>query len=473
MLKTDDDSLSNLSKLSGDEFLAGEYDSFFDVEARNSDKRRIDIVEHHNAKKNSDEDESDGAIEDEINMIQQKKEEVYEMIKKLGAYTKMATDTLAELTVIQPGIGSGSHHLLKTTATTDVAVKNERKEAPLPASVGVHHKDRNAARREKDRKRKAEQDLEMEKRREQEEARLKRMDEIKNSVRMIEKKRTKEQNEKVKIKRHKTGANGAISSVQVQLDGGAMTWMSVESYPMNDSLWKSAYNLYCQNRKKKRSSSPNLTKNDVDGNSKKKVKKGRLALPIGNPWINVNKDGEDGKEESSDVESEKKESSDVESETEPATCNAHELDKKGLVYMILKWKDNGSTSRAKVKQIMAKPMEKMAFEKTWFEYCDKKGYDNNLFRNEGVSVVKLVKGHEWDEKSGRPVAHVEWLHGESTKVVVFDTIMKKTDGNGMKAAWVKYCQSIDNVSKGFVEGDVDKKHKQETKTTKKKRKYFG
>ena len=100
------------------------------------------------------------------------------------------------------------------------------------------------------------------------------------------------------------------------------------------------------------------------------------------------------------------------------------------------------------------------------EYCQKEGYTDEMFCKKGISVVKLVTGHEYSI-CGRPVAVVEWNHGEKGQLVVHTAMEKMTDVNRMKAAWTDYCTSINNQDEAFWKGHVDKNHK--TVPSKKKR----
>ena len=79
--------------------------------------------------------------------------------------------------------------------------------------------------------------------------------------------------------------------------------------------------------------------------------------------------------------------------------------------MELRWKDDGSMSRATVKSVMGRDYERKTLSGTWLQYCDQIGKMGDMFRCQGVSTVKYLKGHEFNT-CGRPVVEIEWDHGE-------------------------------------------------------------
>jgi hypothetical protein len=156
-----------------------------------------------------------------------------------------------------------------------------------------------------------------------------------------------------------------------------------------------------------------------------------------------------------------------EEEAEPADCYGHALDDRGVVYMELRWKDDGSMSRATVKSVMGRDYERRTLSGTWLQYCDQIGKTGEMFRIHGVSTIASIKGHEFND-CGRPVVEIEWDHGETSKVMVKDAFERKGDANGFQVAWAAYCDSLGVAADdGMRKGHVDKDRK---KVNKKKRK---
>jgi hypothetical protein len=157
-----------------------------------------------------------------------------------------------------------------------------------------------------------------------------------------------------------------------------------------------------------------------------------------------------------------------------AVCYGHRLDKKGMVHMELRWKDTGDESLGKVGKVMGSNQERRELGATWIAYCDRSGYRDDLFRMKGMARVELVKSHEWDD-DGRPVAEVQWKHGEVGRVVVVDTLEKRSDNNRFRGAWLAYCESIGAKDEGFQKGYVDKERRKrninQSKKVSKKRRY--
>ena len=154
---------------------------------------------------------------------------------------------------------------------------------------------------------------------------------------------------------------------------------------------------------------------------------------------------------------------------EEADCCGHVLDDKGVVFMELKWKDNGFLSRAEVRKVMKNKREKKHYGHTWLKYCDENNLSNDKFRIQGQAILKRIKEHDWAD-CGRPRVTIEWEHGEETKPMVKDVSDVKGDGNGFGEAWTLYCNSIEIADDGFRKGHVDKSKKT---LSKKKRKRIG
>ena len=90
-----------------------------------------------------------------------------------------------------------------------------------------------------------------------------------------------------------------------------------------------------------------------------------------------------------------------------------------------------------------------------------------MFRCQGVSTVKYLKGHEFNT-CGRPVVEIEWDHGDTTKVMVKDAFERKGDANGFLAAWTNYCDSLGvapdaSMRKGHIEKSYRKVNKKKRK----------
>ena len=146
--------------------------------------------------------------------------------------------------------------------------------------------------------------------------------------------------------------------------------------------------------------------------------------------------------------------------TEAAECEGHVLDEKGRVYMTIKWNGGkGGYNETAILTMMNTPHDKKILEGHWLEYCNQRGYTDDLFRKKGVSVVKLVLEHEWSPE-GRPVAVVEYNHGENGRLVVYKALEKNNDRNGLMAAWTAYCNKIGVVDDAFLKGHVNKDHKE-------------
>jgi hypothetical protein len=157
-----------------------------------------------------------------------------------------------------------------------------------------------------------------------------------------------------------------------------------------------------------------------------------------------------------------------------AWCIGHQINSKGHVHMVLKWSDDPEDSLARVSKVMGVENERKAYGKTWLSYCDGKGFHDELFRTMGNAQVVNVLGHEWDD-DGRPMAEVEWKHGEVDKIVVAAALEKNSDHNKMRACWAEYCGRIGNMDAGFGHGHVDKSKRKKPitqgKTNKKKHHY--
>jgi hypothetical protein len=156
-------------------------------------------------------------------------------------------------------------------------------------------------------------------------------------------------------------------------------------------------------------------------------------------------------------------------EIDEAECIGHALNKKGRVFMTLKWLDGKEKdSIHEVKGVMGSSMETHKFGKTWLDYCEKKKIDNQLFIMKGVSVVKSIIGHVWSE-GGRPVVEVEWEHGERSKENVMDVLEVSKDQNGFNLAWNAYCDTLGELDSGFRKGLVVRSRKVAPPASKKRR----
>jgi hypothetical protein len=123
------------------------------------------------------------------------------------------------------------------------------------------------------------------------------------------------------------------------------------------------------------------------------------------------------------------------------------------------WKEDGIKSRGDVGKIMCSALEKKKLGHTWLEYCDKLGIKDELFRMKGKAVVKSITGHDWAE-CGHPKVNIEWLHGDTSQVLVKDCVQSKGDANGFLAVWTNYCDMIwEEAGEGFCKGHVNKAHK--------------
>jgi len=196
-----------------------------------------------------------------------------------------------------------------------------------------------------------------------------------------------------------------------------------------------------------------------------------LPMDWGNPDHAENKDGPKDDVGVVPSESAGSEEKTEEKEEVEAVCIGHHVDKKSLVHMVLRWADDPEDSLGKVAKIMDMAGERKAFGKTWFDYCDGKGIQDEVFRINGIARVVSVLGHEWDDQ-GRPVAEVQWKHGEVGKLVVATAIVKGCDSNKMKCTWEDYCVRIGATDEGFRGGHVDKeKRKNKSRKGAKDRRY--
>jgi hypothetical protein len=121
----------------------------------------------------------------------------------------------------------------------------------------------------------------------------------------------------------------------------------------------------------------------------------------------------------------------------------------------LRWKDDGTVSRALVRGVMKVQLEREMVGPTWLQYCDHLGFHDKAFREDGMTTVKTIKGHEWGN-CGRPMVDIEWACGDLAKLLVKDVMEKKGDANGFMAAWVAYCDGIGMTDEAFRKGYVDR-----------------
>jgi hypothetical protein len=147
-----------------------------------------------------------------------------------------------------------------------------------------------------------------------------------------------------------------------------------------------------------------------------------------------------------------------EEEEAEAVCLRHVIDNRAHVHMELKWKGENKPSCGRVDQVMGKVGERLVLGPTWLAYCHAKGYKDELFRMKGLARVDSVIGHGWDD-NGRPVAQVQWVHGEVGNIVVATALEKKTDTNRMRQGWMAYCDKIDEKEEGFRLGHVNKEQR--------------
>jgi hypothetical protein len=123
--------------------------------------------------------------------------------------------------------------------------------------------------------------------------------------------------------------------------------------------------------------------------------------------------------------------------------------------MVLRWSDDPDDSVAEVGLTMRIEKERKVFGRPWLAYCDRMGFKDDLFRIVGIERVETIINHEWNE-AGKPVAEVEWKHGDVTKMVVLSLMESKTDLNKMKEKWEQYCDRIGCDDVGFRRGHVDR-----------------
>jgi hypothetical protein len=311
--------------------------------------------------------------------------------------------------------------------------EHERSAAPEMSESARKEKRRAAYRARKERKEKEE---EIEK--ERKEVVASRIVELHGTVRAAERQRSKNQaKDGVVVKKHSLSAGGGVE-VLFQVGQGKPVWMWVEEIwsPANLALYLPAWQKYCL----KKQLPVNWMPLDANRHGAREDSAHKKSAPTG-------------------MESNMNDISDTESEAEPAECYGHKLDDRGAVYMELKWKDTGDQSRGEVRAVMSKAYEKKKLGPTWMEYCNSKGITDDRFRIEGRSVVKLIRDHDWDKETGRPLATIEWSHGETTTAVVYRAFEKKGDANGFEAAWIAYCGSIQVQDEAFLKGYVDKNKK--------------
>ena len=152
---------------------------------------------------------------------------------------------------------------------------------------------------------------------------------------------------------------------------------------------------------------------------------------------------------------------------EQAEIVSHLMDKRGLVFMNIKWED-GRFSQYMVKKMLRTPFDKKVLEGPWNKYCTDKNYKNEMFQKQGIAVVKTVVEHKLSTDS-RPEARLEWCHGEEGWLKVKIAMENKKDMNNMKAAWKDYCQRIENNDLAFLKGNMVKKDKRGQRRKKRRR----
>ena len=139
----------------------------------------------------------------------------------------------------------------------------------------------------------------------------------------------------MKVKKHSIGPDGKIK-VQVQLDGEKACWMGVEEFwtTSNIALYVPAWREYCNKKAlplnwRDASGTPN-EEGVVDDVPRQMVDDGPRQLAQGGEVLTQLS----------------------QTEPVPADCCNHVLDSRGLVYMELRWKDDGTVSRALVRGVM-------------------------------------------------------------------------------------------------------------------------
>ena len=367
-------------------------------------------------------------------------------------------------------------HILDTNACPSVAsvisngaCKQEMTETenrmntrePPPVKVqGEMYIDKNAKRRAAANKKRAEQDIKAGLIQEHEQENKKKLKTFLSGVNTVELQRTKHAKQckaefKVIIKKH--GLTRGYLEAQVKIENGDEAWFPVSSFwwPQNVLVYLPAWQKYCQKK--------------VLPDSWKYLG----ALPSVSEYTSgkdTSKQGLFPKNPTLPPTIVKMEEDEEVGTPEEAVCIGHALNKKGRVYMKLKWLDNKEEdSIHPVSLVLGCEKEKKKFKHTWLAYCNKKKLDDELFREKGVSVVRNVIGHWWSE-GGRPVVEVEWKHGEHSKVNVVDVLeVGKADLSGYNIAWNAYCDTLEEIGPGFRKGLVEKAKKVVTPASKKRR----
>jgi hypothetical protein len=234
--------------------------------------------------------------------------------------------------------------------------------------------------------------------------------------------------EKYKVKKHSVDDETGEVKGLFQLGKNDAEWIGMDDIwnPANQEGYAAVWREYCERKD--------------------------LPTDWGNPDGDKN---EDPNEETAVRKNKDLAGSEEEEEEEEAVCIGHHVDKKGLVHMVLRWTDDPDDSLGKVAKIMGMPAERKAFGQTWFDYCDGKGIKDEVFRIKGIARVESVLSHEWDE-DGRPVAEVQWKHGDVSKLLVATAMEKGSDNNKMKWEWGAYCLRIGATEEAFRHGHVNK-----------------
>ena len=154
--------------------------------------------------------------------------------------------------------------------------------------------------------------------------------------------------EQVLVKKHSMDKGYLEALVQIQ--GQGEVWMAVSSFwwPQNAKAYLTPWQLYCT-----RNALSNSWRNlgPTPGSEDRKLPGTVANIDTVHPT------------QSSDVG------------PEEAECVGHALNKKGRVFMTLKWLDGKEEdSNHEVRGVMSCQWERSKFSATWFRYCEKHGY---------------------------------------------------------------------------------------------------
>ena len=424
-------------------------------------------------KKVQREDEEDSMRMDAMmTKIRETKEEFLDLLEKLSSTTAILQQNAAATAAAVSNVSA-------------VVIKQQSEKKAAPTVTQIVAKNKKDSRRDQERKKRAEQAKHDEWRELEEEQRSLSVKQFDAGIANTKKHRTKitkkvtKKNASlgIKVKKHSIDENSGLISVMFKVHGEPDSWIKREDIwkKQNGSDYSIAWLKYVKDKSLPgewgvRDEKINLIPDVGD----------QLDAPIGKQVNETNTKKRKGDKPSSTNGLEcagasgdgvldkagKARHKLEEAMKHKAECIGHLLDLKGIVFMQLKWENGGGFSERAVKTVMRTPIDKKVLEGTWMEYCQKEGYTDEMFCKKGISVVKLVTGHEYSI-CGRPVAVVEWNHGEKGQLVVHTAMEKKTDVNRMKALWTDYCTSINNQDEAFLKGHVDKNHK--TVPSKKKR----